>query len=723
MSVHDASALEKARVLVTRGLFSDALPLLNAEIHAQPSAFAAWFLRGVVHHRLANLDAARRDLLEATRLEPGEVQPLIALAAVSVDAGDFDTALSACTAASDIVPESAQVWFSLGVTQEKCGAEDDALVSYIRALNCDSQHVGAYKNQIALHVRLNRNSDALACAIRYAATFPFAHDAQFSLGEAFLAIGDHEQAAKAFRRARSLDPRDVRVLLHEGCALAMCERFPEAQIVLDRAASLAPQVVASYRSAIFHDRELHNCSLDARTLFLLRHYDRIECCDWRDRDYFLDRFVALIAEAESSSRPLTERALGFRAMAMGLDLNSQRLLARQIASAVVSPDEPLRGALYTRQGEKLRIGYVSPDFRMHPIGLMTSRLYGWHDRSKFEVYCYALGGDDGSEIRHRIEQGCDHFAELNQLDDHASIRRIAADGIDILIDLAGFTEGARPAIFAARPAPLQISWLGYAATMGAPWIDAIVADTVCLPDAHEHFYTEAVLRMPAGQYLCSYAIDEVLEPSSKLEAGLPEASLVLAAMHNPYKIDPETFSCWMRLLVRHEQAVLWLLDTTAVTRKNLTDAALINGVSSDRLVFAARVPHARHIERLKLADIVLDAPQCNGSTTICDALIAGVPVVSCLGATFAQRMAGSVLGSADLLDWAVTDMCDYERVANRLLASPDELKAARCRVSEVRKTSLFYRPQDWVRHLESGYTQMWSIAASGRPLKSIRIIE
>jgi len=246
----------------------------------------------------------------------------------------------------------------------------------------------------------------------------------------------------------------------------------------------------------------------------------------------------------------------------------QLTLARQIASAL--PTVPPASLLVQRDTKRppaadregrLRVGYLSPNFRQHPAGLLAQSLFEWHDREHFEVFVYALGGNDGSVARARIAAGADHFVELAELDDDAAAQRIAGDCIDLLVEVMGYAAGTRPGILARRPAPLQLSWLEYMAPSGAPWIDYFISDTICLPNDVAQHFDEAVIRLPRGRLLCSYAGDPLPPPPARVAVGLPEGGPVLGAFHSPCKIDPGIFSVWMRFLRQCPAATLYLLDT------------------------------------------------------------------------------------------------------------------------------------------------------------------
>lgn len=721
----DSSALaEKGRQALLAGDYFGANATLSEALCQNPNDVDAWFLLGAVRHQMQDLSAAREAFEKVARLDPRHLQARFALAVACLEAGDHHAALVSCEEAIAIAPDDPQACFNLAVAQEAVGSVEQALAGYDRVLSLSPSHAGAFKNRGALLLRLGQNDVAIASAQASAKQLPYSCDAQFNLGSVYLAAYRHAEAASAFSRAVALQPANARALLHAGFALAQCERFDDAQRMLDRAAALDASLLRNYRESIFgREGGAPVDRLDARALFLLRHYDAIERCDWRERDYFIQRFAELIGRADGP--PLTERALGFRAMTMGLPMPLQLSLARQLVSGVETgpheylPPEGRRSSC--SNALRIRIGYVSPDFRDHPTGRVVVDLFSWHDRNRFEIHGYLLGKGDQSEVRRKVESACDKFVDLNGVDDEQAAQMIAGDAIDILVDLAGYTDMSRPGIFARRPAPLQISWLGYVATMGAPWIDYLVADPVAVPAAHERFYSEAPIRMPAGQYLCSYANASIEAPPERVAAGLPETGFVLGAMHNAYKIDPVIFALWMRILAPFDGSVLWLLDCGEEANENLRMVAGEHGINPGRLIFAPRVPHEKHLERMQLVDLVLDTSQCNGSSTIADALVAGVPAIACMGETFAQRMAAGLLRAADQEHLIVHDLQEYEKLAHDFMSNPERLLAARTRVEAARRHALFYRPEDWVRYFESGLVHAWGNHCDGMQPRAIEI--
>ena len=730
MPEFDQSSFVYAKCLFDAGDLAYASASFERFLLDYPGHSQGWFLLGVTRHRLGDLSAARDAFQRGCALDAADIQLRFALARVCIDLGDHLTALEACRQVVVLAPADAQAWFSLAVVQESCADLNGALTGYDQALLLFPSLQVARQNRGALLLRMGRTGDALENNRALVAQWPFSFDAQFNLGESLLAVSAYREAAKTLSRALSLSPNNAKALLHAGFALAQCERFVEAQALLDRASELDPAQVRAYRQGIFSEAanapECIHPSLDARTLYLLRLYDRLERCDWSERAFFLEKFAEFVRENDAP--PLTERALGFRALAVGLEGAFQLNLARKIALGILSRipvQERLRPEASTADcsARKIRLAYISPDFREHPSALLAGSIFSWHERSQFELTAYALGGDDGSLVRKKIMAEADAFIDLSALDDAQAAARIAADAVDILIDLAGYADQARPGILARRPAPIQISWLAYLTSMGAPWIDYLVSDRVSVPLVDSTCYSEALLRVPDGMFLCCYAGRDALPaPPSRASCGLPESGLVLGAMHNPYKIDPFTFSIWMRFLSIQQDAVLWLLDARDEVKANLRNAAQRAGLDPNRLIFAARVSHDEHLARLQWIDLALDTPQCNGGTTTADALVAGVPVLCCVGGTLTQRMAASLLSAARQYTLIVSGMDEYEKLGCELISNRAQLSRLRQQLHHARSTAPFFFPQLWLKNFERGLVQIWQMHCRGEAPRSIEVL-
>lgn len=361
----------------------------------------------------------------------------------------------------------------------------------------------------------------------------------------------------------------------------------------------------------------------------------------------------------------------------------------------------------------LRIGYLSADFREHATSHLAAELFERHDRRRVTLFGYSLGRDDGTAIRRRIVHGFDSFVELGECSDDDAARRIHQDGIDILVDLNGYTAGARTGIVWRRPAPIQVNYLGFPGTMAADCIDYVIGDPVVLPDAVAAHFSEQPVVLP-DSYQCndSTKVIAAARPSRR-EVGLPPSGFVFCCFNPPHKLTPAMFERWMRLLQRVKDAVLWLLESNEMMAANLRRDAAVQGVAPERLVFAPFLPLPDHLARLGLADLCLDTQPYGAHTTASDALWAGVPVVTCLGRSFAGRVAASLLTVLGLPELIASDPDAYETLALHLANHRDELAALRRRLSANRLSAPLFDCGRFTTHLETAYEVMWAIHCDG----------
>jgi predicted O-linked N-acetylglucosamine transferase (SPINDLY family) len=358
--------------------------------------------------------------------------------------------------------------------------------------------------------------------------------------------------------------------------------------------------------------------------------------------------------------------------------------------------------------ERIRLAYISPDLREHPVGHLMAGIFEHHDKGRFETIAISLGIDDKSRLRARMLKSFDRFHEV-QTAPSAQIARLMRDlEIDIAVDLAGFTADARPEIFAQRPAPIQVNFLGYAGSMGVDFIDYLIADRHVVPREHWPYYAEKIAYLPDAYLPTDSSVVIPAEVSSRAEFGLPEIGLVFCAFGHDYKISPYVFAIWLRLLERNPGSVLWLMSRNEISQKNLRAAAEAQGVDSCRLVFASRVPRVEdHLARYRLADLFLDTYPYNAHTTAADALMAGLPVITCMGKAFHARVAGSLLHAAGLTELITDSLEDYEALANALAAQPEWIGRLKARLRNSRSTSSLFDTAGFCRNLEAVYIAMW----------------
>lgn len=348
-------------------------------------------------------------------------------------------------------------------------------------------------------------------------------------------------------------------------------------------------------------------------------------------------------------------------------------------------------------------------------------IFECHDKSRFDVTAISLGPDDNSEMRRRLKASSERFIDAKTYSDDQIANLIRSSEVDILIDLMGFTTGSRTSIFARRSAPIQVNYLGYPGTMGASYIDYIIADQTIISDEFRKFYSEKIAVLPNTYQVNDRKRVISNKAFTRSDAGLPSKGFVFCCFNNNYKITPCVFDCWMRILKQVEGSVLWLLEGNASAAGNLKKEAVARGVSSERLVFAKRMPLPEHLARHKLADLFLDTLPYNAHTTASDALWAGLPVLTCLGETFAGRVAASLLNAIGLPELITTTLEAYEQMAVVLATHPEKLAAIKHKLAENRLTMPLFDTKLFTKHIEAAYTAMYERHQAGLAPDHIKV--
>jgi predicted O-linked N-acetylglucosamine transferase (SPINDLY family) len=431
-------------------------------------------------------------------------------------------------------------------------------------------------------------------------------------------------------------------------------------------------------------------------------------CDWQGLDS-LDALVATrIVAGEAVADP-------FEVLAAPISTLHQR----QCAEVYVNNKYPAgtialwNGKKYTH--DRIRLGYLSADLFQHATAGLMAGLFELHDRSRFEVTAFSFGPPSNDAMRQRLEKSFEHSIEVRDKSDQ-EIAKLARDReIDIAVDLKRFTNESRPGIFARRPAPVQVSYLGYPGTMGAPYIDYLIADATLIPKDQRRHYIEKIAYLPN-----SYQVNDSTRPVavprfSRRDMGLPEQGFVLCSFNNNYKITPQVFDIWMRLLRKVDGSVLWLLEANETAAKNLRAEARARGVGDERLVFAKRVGWDAHMARHRLADLFLDTFPCNAHTTASDALWEGLPILTCLGETFVGRVAASLLHAVGLPELVTHSHTEYESLALALATDPRQLSGIRQKLAQNRTTHPLFDTALSTKHIEDAYAQMMHRCRAGLP--------
>ncbi len=539
--------------------------------------------------------------------------------------------------------------------------------------------------------------------------------------------GDLRGAEQVLRDAARRFPSDAATAVNLALVLLEQNRGEAGAAELERALVLDPENGAAHcnlanllRNAGRHAEALNHARRAARAtppVPLARQqfmHALLECCAWDEAHH---EAQWLREQCRSGGHDWMRMAAPLTANYLGLDAAASKALASWHAAEAARGVSPVARGRSVIAGDRLRIGYLSADLREHPVGHLMRAGLPLHERSRFEVFAYSYGFDDGGETRRAIAAGVEHFADVASLSDAQTAERIAADGVQVLIDLAGHTSGSRLGILARRPAPVQAHYLGYAATTGADFIDYFVSDPVATPPALAEAFTEKLALAPGCFMLSAGAVDGPSTPPSRSAQGLPEAAMVYSSFTNASRITRDVFGGWMRILQAVPDSVLWLRQSDAQTVLNLRAEAQRCGVDPERLMFAPRVAdRAAHITRSALADLSLDTNGWHsGHSTTNELLWAGVPVLTMAGNTFASRVGASLVTAAGLPELVARDAAEYLDIAIRLGRERARCVALKEKLHANRSCALLFDPRRIVAGLESVFTAMWQQHRSGRP--------
>ncbi len=626
--------------------------------------------------------------------------------------------------ALNLQPHHPQILTNLGIVAEQINDMRLALHYYDRALKADPVYQNALMNRGSVLIRLNRYDQAVENNRHLVAAYPDFPQAHFNLAESWLVLDCYDEALAACDRALALNPNYPKAHADRGLALAALGRFNEAQAAWQRAAAIDPQDLIKFFQGVSLNPDGSMPEIDARIVYVQKWMARQAEANWEGRMEFIRKFEVLLNDTIDGLQPVNDRALAHHSLFLPIDpvlhFRFVQHLARHIQQTVIHVRSPFEHRL-PRTRKRLRLGYVSPDYQEHAVAHVIQRLFALHDRSYFEVYAYSLHQGDSSQYRRKLETTCDRFVELTDLDDLTAAEHIYDDEVDILIDLAGYTQHSRAEIFALRPAALQVSWLGYPSSLGAEFIDYCIADAIVVPAARERLFQEKLVYMPYSYQIYNNHQSIADRIDGRAALGLPEFGFVFCCFNLSLKIEPVIFTLWMRLLRRVPGSVLWLVDPGGKAKNNLRREAQAQGVAAERLRFAARDEMEIYLARYRLADLFLDTLLYNAHSTASDALWAGLPVLTCPGETFASRVAASVVTAAGLPEMVCKDLTEYEARAAHLAAHPRELAAIRKKLQDNRATCALFDTAGFVRHLEAAYKIMWERAAAGLPPDSFSV--
>jgi predicted O-linked N-acetylglucosamine transferase (SPINDLY family) len=715
--------------------------------------------RATALHRDARFAEAEKLYQQLLAVDPENFDAIHRLGILRLHAGAYEHARELLEKAVTLEPASAAAHSNLGITLLKMRQFAEALARFDDAVARQPDDIDFRFNQANALLLLDRYSEALSSLDRLAEEQPRDPEILGKRAVALKKLGRYEEALASYDQALAQAPNDVVLQLNRSNVLRPLRRFEEALEACDRAVALAPndpdchfrlgtgladlqrreEAIAAFDAAIAiapdHTLSLHN---RGNVLFELKKYEdaiaayeavlAIEpghsdalallvhtaglTCNWARGKQAKERLRAVVEGGVFGGDCFPVLA--------SFDDPSLQLKAAVGHVARVALDAPLQSSHRPVRGERLRVGYLSADFGAHAVAYLMSGLIEAHDRSFFEVYGFVASKDDGSPARKRLKTAFDTFIDVADLPDDVLCREIRKAGIDILVDLGGHTKNSRFFALAGRPAPIQISYLGYPGSVGAPFIDYIIADNFVVPGSAAKHFSEKVVFLPdCFQVNDSKRFVAPVTPT-RAQCGLPEDGFVLCAFHSSYKLNPELFDVWMRLLDAVPRSVIWLV-ADAAARDNLRREAQARRIDPMRLVFAEPEKYPDHLARQRLADLFIDAWPYNGGTSASDALWVGLPVLTFAGRSYAARMAGSLLRATGLSELITYSPEAYEHLALSLATDRKRLEGVRQKVAANIKSASLFDTRRFSRHIEAAYRQMWERHLSGQAPASFTV--
>jgi protein O-GlcNAc transferase len=624
-------------------------------------------------------------------------------------------------------PDNSEALHFLGLLSHQTGDQHRAISLIERAIAGNSKVAKYHGNLGSAFNALERQEEALACYDTARQLDPTDAGFPYNAGTVLASMGQAKEAAEQFQLAIQLRPNYAEARVNLAATYSVLSRNDDAELEARTAIELSPDSTDAHYGLAQILLAQRRFSSAAESYWFAWQKDskniraaagllnaRLAICDWRDHDVIVEH----IRKAITERNPEIVALGAFGALSLPISQHELSTVARMRTSSLLKGASsyrlPKSVESKPKTKSKIRIGFLSNDFRDHPVGHLISALFSVQKSSGIETYAYSTGTDDNSCYRRRVEEGADKFIDLRR-DGHLSAEvaanRISADGIDILVDLGGLVQGARPDIIAQRPAPLLVAWLGFPGTTGGLHDYMIVGPDLVTQTARPSF-TEALVTLPLGWMIPDDSLARTENNVSRHNVGLPDNGPVLCCFNSAHKIEPKIFAIWMRVLARAPEAVLWFrLGNDAFS--NLQTAASNAGIDPQRLINAPRMPDkADHLARHACADLFLDTLTFNAHSTALDALWAGVPLITCPGETFQSRVVAATLRAAGIEDLVVADISDYEEKVVELCQSPKLLTEIKARLASGINCSAF-QTIPFVIGLENALTEMWHRHTTG----------
>ena len=717
----------KGNIFIDLKRYDEALSYYDQAIKLKPDYFEAYNNKAFTLYNLKLYDEAFSYYNQAIKLKPDHAEAYNNKALTLYNLKRYDEALSHYDQAIKLKPNFAEAYNNKALTLYNLKSYDEASYYYDQAIKLKPDFAESYSNKGNIFFDLKRYDEALSNYDQAIKLKPDFAEAYNNKGNIFLYLKSYDEALSHYDQAIKLKPDFPEAYNNKGNIYRDLKRYDEALSYSDWAIKLKPDFAEAYynkgnihrdlkhyEEALFYFNQAIKLKPGHEYLFGTLLHTKMFICDWQDFKVKVENLLLQTNENKKSSfcHPV-------------LALTDSPSIQRKSSEIWINDKHPFNSLfgpiLKSRHRDKIKIGYYSPDFREHPVAHLLIELLELHDKNQFELFGFCFGPPDSSKMHKRISSAFNQFIDVELKSDKDIALMSREIGIDIAVDLAGFTASARTDIFSHRAAPIQVNYLGYPGTMGAKYIDYIIADPTLIPIESEQYYSEKVVYLPN-----SYQVNDrnrliAEKVFTKDELGLPKDSFVFCCFNNNYKITPNTFDGWVRILKAVEGSVLWLLEDNPIAVLNLRKEAQFRGLDPNRLVFAKRIDPSDHLARQRAADLFIDTLPYNAHTTASDALWAGLPVLTCTGESFASRVAASLLKAIELPELITTTQEQYEARAIELATNPEKLKAIKYKLERNRLTTALFDTPRFTKHIEAAYKQMYERYQDGLPLNNIYI--
>jgi protein O-GlcNAc transferase len=670
---HHGSVLQKL------GRPAEALTSYDKALALRSDLPDALYNRAMALSELKRFQDALKSYDEFLALRPQDADALCHRALTLLDLERHADALAALDEALLLHPRDPAMLTARGSALRGLRRLEDALAGHDAALAADPDHMTAHFNRANVLADLERFAEAVAGYDRVVAALPDNARAWNNRGTALYRMRRGDEALASYGKALALQP-DYAEVLHKRGELLWHEKRDSGAAITDMEAALLADPDAAF--------------LRGDLLYL-----KMRQADWRDYDAQKTAIDLGVSAGKRVALPLYYANIS--------DSPAALQACARIYCDSLFPAAPAVQTGTRRAHAKIRVAYLSADYREHPIAYLAVGLFEKHDRAKFEITAIDNGWDDGSSTRKRINAAFDRILDISKLTDSAAAQAIRVGEFDILVDLHGHTQYSRIGVLARRPAPIQVSYLGFPGTLGAPYMDYILADRITIPQSEHRFFTEQVVTLPDTYQANDSRRPVIGDVPTRAACGLPEKAFVFCNFNFVHKLTPAMFALWMRVLKKVPGSVLWQLESNSICAENLRAEAAAHGIAGERLIFAPLAPQAAHLARLAQADLCLDTLPYNAHTTASDALWVGTPLVTCRGNSFAGRVAASLLTAMGLPELVADNPDAYETLIVKLASDPVLLGAIRNKLREQRLTAPLFDTDRFRRHIEAAYTVMW----------------